>query len=317
MGSAPTDSSGDGVAGTALDIVAGYFDRRFVLTALFPLLVVCAAAGSLAGTLVGWDEAIAWWSARSGAEQILLIVGAAAAAVFLASVVSAQAGALIRLYEGYWGRPLGKLRSWGSGRQARRLEKLNPENDVDFEIRYRFFPRRTQDLLPTRFGNILKSAELYPADDERYGMDAVFFWPRLVAVVPDNVRTALDDARASLELMLVASAFGCAFAFGSAVTLAFGPAASWVTWLIAIGGGLLIGRWAYVGSLRSAALYGDLVRTCFDLYRRDLMRQIGLEPPETLEAERALWRSLGQQLYRRAADHPELLRFATEDDAAV
>ena len=51
--------------------------------------------------------------------------------------------------------------------------------------------------------------------------------------------------------------------------------------------------------MTSAAVFGDLVRSCFDLFRGDLLTYLGWPLPEKLSDERALWGALGQQLYRR------------------
>src|SRR3989304_4738370 len=44
------------------------------------------------------------------------------------------------------------------------------------------YPEDQSDILPTRFGNTLKAAENYTG--ERFGLDGVQFWPRLVHVIP-------------------------------------------------------------------------------------------------------------------------------------
>ncbi|MPZ82154.1 MAG: hypothetical protein GEV28_17855 [Actinophytocola sp.] len=80
-------------------------------------------------------------------------------------------------------------------------------------------------------------------------------------------------------------------------------------WLPSATGAALLCVIAYRGGVRAAIEYGDLVRTAFDVHRRDLLAKMGLELPRTLEEERNLWTTLGRQLYRGQNDHPELLRF--------
>ncbi|MFF7441675.1 hypothetical protein [Streptomyces sp. NPDC008122] len=66
---------------------------------------------------------------------------------------------------------------------------------------------------------------------------------------------------------------------------------------------------AYRGAVRAALGYGELVRAAFDVHRRDLLKEMGLILPGSLDAERALGAALAQQLYRGLTDRPRLLRF--------
>jgi len=49
----------------------------------------------------------------------------------------------------------------------------------------------------------------------------------------------------------------------------------------------------------AAAVFGDLVRSSYDLFRGDLLGKLGWPMPPTLAAERKLWTALGEQLYAR------------------
>ncbi|MFG2328118.1 hypothetical protein ACGFMM_00690 [Streptomyces sp. NPDC048604] len=46
-----------------------------------------------------------------------------------------------------------------------------------------------------------------------------------------------------------------------------------------------------------------------NVHRRDLLKEMGVILPESLDEERALWAALAQQLYRGLTDRPRLLRF--------
>ncbi|MFI7121859.1 hypothetical protein [Amycolatopsis sp. NPDC049868] len=37
----------------------------------------------------------------------------------------------------------------------------------------------------------------------RYGLDPVYFWPRLLLVIPVSTRAILANAKASMDLMVV------------------------------------------------------------------------------------------------------------------
>ncbi len=67
------------------------------------------------------------------------------------------------------------------------------------------------------------------------------------------------------------------------------------------GGALLLSRGCYLAAVTSATVLGDLVRSCYDLFRGDLLARLGWQMPPTLKRERQLWTVLGQQLYRRGS----------------
>lgn len=298
------------MAGTALDKVAGYLDKRFVLTALFPALLFWLSLLVLVSADHGWSEALNWWTDRDKDEQRLLIVGVLALIVFSASLLSVQIGAITKLFEGYWGGgSLGEKLAWPLTQlQLRRFSRLDPNDDEDFERRYRLFPRSQDALLPTRFGNVLKGAEEYPADVGRYGLDAVFFWPRLYPVLSEPVRSALAEARASMDLMLATSFLAWLYATVSAFYLALGGGTG-EAGLVAVIVPVAFGWLAYLGAVRAAVVFAEQVRSAFDLHRLDLLDQLGYERPTSLEAEQRIWVNLSQRLYRRGASDEDALKY--------
>ena len=52
--------------------------------------------------------------------------------------------------------------------------------------------------MPTRLGNALRAAESCPGGDERWGLAAVFWWPRPCLLRPDSARNQAGQARASM-----------------------------------------------------------------------------------------------------------------------
>lgn len=368
--------------GSALDKVTGFLDPRMVLTSLLPSLGFWAAVGALAGTRVGWSRVQHWWThLSSGASVLLAIAGVAALALF-ALVLSAHEGALLSMYEGYWGRrgPTAWLANTVAGWRRRHARKVDanitaldaaiddlrdtidalkksaadlareiemlPSNGVLApqlqqlkdkqqeqlgktekklqdqqavyadkdnqskaltEYLYRNYPSKLDRVLPTRLGNIIKAAEEYPADKGRYGIDAVFFWPRLIAVIPDAARGDLSDARASMALLLNVSTLAFLLGVGSFTALAAAmlhPAAAF--WACGAGG-LVLAALAYRSALAPGRIYAELVRAAFDLYRVDLLKQLQFGLPDNLDEERALWDNLGQQMYLGDATSPNVL----------
>jgi hypothetical protein len=304
--------------GGMLDKVTGLLGQRLVLTSLLPAIAFWAVVAGLAGSQVGWQHAETRWNHLDTAAHILLSVGAVAVLVLFALILSAYEGALLSLYEGYWGRrgPGSWLASVGKRWHKRQRDRLTA---ADYEFLYRNYPRyrgqprdgndedRPEYIMATRLGNIIKAAEVYPNDVGRYGMDAVFFWPRLCQVIPDNARSSLDDARTSLTLMLNVCTLASGLAAGALVALAVAtimPAAA--CWATAVGGAVAA-LLAYRSALGPARVYGDLVRSMHDLYRGDLLAKLGFALPDTLAAERDLWQNLALQMYRRGANSQALL----------
>jgi hypothetical protein len=192
-------------------------------------------------------------------------------------------------------------------RKRRQARSFPGQADALTGFQYRNYPKDPGRALPTRLGNILKAAEEYPAYEGRYGLDAVFFWPRLIAVVPDSTRSDLSDARATFVLLLNVCTLALVFSAGAFAALIFAvihPAA--VFWASAAGA-LVLAYLMYRSALGPAQAYGELVRSAFDLYRGDLLDQLKLSEPASFAAERTLWDNLGQMMYRGDASDPDVL----------
>jgi hypothetical protein len=157
--------------------------------------------------------------------------------------------------------------------------------------------------MPTRLGNMLKNAELYPKD--RYKIDAVLIWPRLYNLFPERFVQTIAGARSALDFMLVLSALGGAFALLSGCYLLI-VGATWWLFLICFWGGLLFAWLAYQGALGSALLYAQQIKIGFDLYRNELLKQMRLPLPATPDEEETWWYEIGQFLYRNLREKPAL-----------
>ena len=300
--------------GTLFDKVTGLFDKRFVLALLLPVFAFAAGSCALAATMTGWHQASAWWARLDAARQVALGVAAAAAVVVLAIIIGTQVVAITRMLEGYWrwrwvNATLGRLGRWRENKRRTRL-KADTSSLGDLRLYLAFppdgYPPDGDPLrhpLPTRLGNALLAAESYPGDQQRWGIDAVFWWPRLYLIMPDSARNQVDDARASLDQLVVLTMLSAAF---GVVSLALSCAGLnlWVGVTSGIGA-LLLSRSSYLSAVTAAGVFGELVRSSYDLFRGDLLAKLGWPMPPTLTAERQLWTDLGQQLYRRGTDSRE------------
>jgi hypothetical protein len=289
--------------GSAFSTVTGLLDRRFVLGLLLPVLAFWAGVGALVATAYGWSRASSWWQHLDTSRQVGLTLAVIAGLVVLATVLSTQVVPMTRMLEGYWSwsradQTIGRLgRYWQGQRRTRLDQDTTPMGYLRDYLA--FAPAELGPVMPTRLGNALRAAESYPGDAERWGLDAAFWWPRLYLILPDSARNQVDEARASMDQLIVVSVLSATFTL---VAIGFGIAglapAVWVSCAV---GGLILARLAYLAAVASSAVFGDLVRSCFDLFRGDLLTHLGWPVPDSLPAERALWGALGQQLYRRSA----------------
>jgi len=280
---------------SVLKEVTGVLDRRFLLTAFFPSLVfwvslvvaIALGRGNLAALVQAWND-------QEGTHKALQIVGFLAGVAFFAMLLSSQLTAILRFYEGYWDFPLGRACSNLGKRWHQQRLALIP--DMEYSTIYLEYPLPTQlgAVMPTRLGNILKNAELYARD--RYGIDPVLIWSRLYHLYPERFVQAIAASRGDLDFMLSVSSLGAAFALFSGVILLW-IGADWLLFLLCFVGGLLVAMLAYRGAVGSALLYADHIKTAFDLYRNDFLKQLRLTLPANPEAERQLWSQVNQYLY--------------------
>ncbi|MCC4771854.1 hypothetical protein FXV91_17290 [Methanosarcina sp. DH2] len=290
-----------------LEEVTSTTGNRFIMTALFPslifwgLLITVLIIGS--GNL---SVAVNIWNGQDGILKSFQIVGFIAWVTFFASILSSQSVAILRFYEGYWKFPMSKkLGDRGIKKHKRKLKKISVEmtqNKNRYEDIYLFYPLPTQpeQVMPTLLGNILKNSELYPYD--RYNIDAVLIWPRLYHILPGSFIQTIAEARGSLDFMLRISFLSGSFALLCFVflfiALLLPGRAIWWFIFVFLCGGLLVAWLAYKSSLGSAVLYAHQIKSAFDLYRRELLRQMNFSLPTTLKDEQDLWEEICLFLYR-------------------
>jgi hypothetical protein len=290
--------------GSLFDKVTGLFDQRFVLALLLPVFAFAAGTCALAATMTGWHQANEWWTGLDAGRQVALGVAAAAVVVVVAVIVGTQVVAMTRLLEGYWrwrwaDATLGRL---GRHRQEKRRKKLDLNSELGYLHSYLAFPPDSTPQ-PTRLGNALRAAESYPGDKERWGLDAAFWWPRLYLILPDSARGQVDDARASLDQLIVLTMLSAAFGVAALALSCAGL--NLAVGLGCAAGALLLSRSSYLAAVTAAGVFGELVRSSYDLFRGDLLAKLGWPMPATLAEERRLWAALSQQLYRRGTDSRE------------
>jgi hypothetical protein len=157
---------------------------------------------------------------------------------------------------------------------------------------------------PTLLGNILAAYEDYPLS--RYGMDSVFFWPRLWLALPRETRQEIDREWApadgllnmsvvsysvGLVSLLAGAVMGLGYGLGLTPSLWHGfqipfsrVDASWFWGFAAVFSGYLFYRMSIPFHLRN----GETFKSVFDLYR-DLLKPMVVGQSEEPEKWQRTW----------------------------
>lgn len=155
---------------------------------------------------------------------------------------------------------------------------------------------------PTRLGNLIASYEEYPF--RRYGMDAVFYWPRLWLKLPKDVRNEVERTWAVADGLIHLAAglvlLGAAYVGAGLVSLAFGFGGVPFIFdspderVVSVYGGILLLLTWYVPyrlSFATQRANGMVFRAAFDLYRSSIE-----EMKEPNQGERDRWERLQDSL---------------------
>ncbi len=160
---------------------------------------------------------------------------------------------------------------------------------------------------PSRIGNVIAAYEQYP--DVRYGMDSVFYWPRIWLLVEKDTREEIDTPWAAVDAILyvafataVLAIVYLALALVSAVGSHFGffgsfnfAAECFVAALVLMLVYLVCLRLSIAGLVAT----GEKFKSVFDLYRSKLTLAAADEE------ERATWKKLfGQLQYGVSENEP-------------
>jgi hypothetical protein len=249
------------------------------------------------------NQAVNRLASLSGLAQGALLIGALMAVAASGVVVQRTEPVVLRLLQGYWPPA---LRSALASRYRRRLAaddktwqelysrwedgKATETEAIELqaaERRLARLPATPDQVMPTRLGNVLRSAENRPYD--WYGLDAVNCWSRLWLVLPDAAKNEVSAARADLDTATT----WWTWAALTAVWTVFTP---WAL-LVAVAACLL----SYPLVVGSAMRFGDLVNATFDVHRGLLYDALGRPRPSSQDSERATGQALSQALWRGPA----------------
>jgi hypothetical protein len=173
--------------------------------------------------------------------------------------------------------------------QSKELGPPDAKTALDSKAHHQFareFLGAKERVFPTRLGNIIFAFESHSF--EVYKIDASTCWYRLTAVLPDEYRKQMADAEARFLAVLNLAALSY---FASAEFLAVSILRVDPRWLIPVVAGCAVGWVAYRYACELAKALGEYFRSAFDLYRLDLLRQLGVNAQNVmaLDEERKLW----------------------------
>lgn len=299
--------------------VATSTSPRFNLVGLAPSALLATAIGALvaSGAFSGVPS-LHLLLARSGKVNVF-IASVIFLAVFCAALVLQPFQLLlVRVLEGYWeGVPVLRHLQWaGIEINRRRRWKINVLED-NTERALQLYPPTTNDLLPTRLGNVLRSAERQAGEKHGFS-EPVEMLPRIYPYISPPLAENLRDARNDLDtacrmcavLWTIALLVGCTLTADGAVAASVGA------WLAAPAAAALFGVFSYRAAVRCAGDYGRVLYYVFDLHRRDLIRALGYVPPEGPDEEKELIEALTTWLIERGSAAPASYREKPPQDLA-
>ena len=290
--------------GTGFEAARGAAER--VLGVRLPIFMRMILPGLLATAvlypLIGWilghlpsgpDYA---WQRIAGYAVLVFLLGA---------LISTTSSEIYRIYEGRILWP-SRVKVWACGRQQARVSRLLKNADSATDAQYdelwyqlRIYPTNDEGqpeaTHPTQIGNILAGYEQYPYT--RYGMDSVFYWPRIWLQIEKDKKEEIDNQWSVADGFLTLSAISVvggvlwilqALAAGLRISssgLPFGaPGKSVMGGL----GWLVLGFLWYKLSLPFHRENGEVFKSIFDVYRDKVWNLTSLKPNER-ETWRAVW----------------------------
>lgn len=298
--------------------VSTQFGKALLLGTMLPVIAFLALGSVLFELSVGGAPLDLLMRVETGSQALAISL----ITVTLSGLLHNLNVPLTRLYEGYPWRDtwLGqrRVRHYASQHRAlnarfRGLAALGKfvreqkiaesaairgyRNDIGRRLNAEF-PINEASVLPTRLGNVIRSFENYPR--RLYGMSAIPLWPRLLAKIDQKYAESIDETKTAFDFALNCSFLACVLALALVTSCALMPlgAASLPLrgiLLLSVAGLVFLSHRFYEVSIGRAAAWGNMVKGAFDLYRRELLTQLGYEEaPKTWKQERAVWSDISQ-----------------------
>jgi hypothetical protein len=230
-----------------------------------------------------------WLDAASDAEKAAIFVALSAVIAFSLSTFKTP---LYRILEGYllWPTCLQERRT---ERQLQRKRKLQQalsgtgwRRGLALE-KLALYPLRDEQVVPTRFGNAIRSFETY--GKTRFNLDSQTLWYELCAVAPKYIQTEVNNTRASVDFFIASFYLSAALGVATFVIAAFEHfPPSVVVVCVSAFFVMLLCHWLLI---RATGEWGFAVQALVNVARIKLAEGLGLQLPESLDEEKAMWGS--------------------------
>lgn len=317
--------------GTFLDKATGLLDRQFMIAYWFPVFISSVIAILIKVYIFGLEAALSWWqqdwmlNQQKGLyAQIWFIVGFLITITVLAYLLKPFTRLMIQLYEGYWPSLtlqklftdlplLGEKSIWEKKNNQLLTTKEDKQkyNHLQTQLFYNY-PLKENLIMPTRLGNTLRAAENYSYI--AYGMESVFWWPRLWPLLPDVVRKEIDESLVSLVALLNFTSLIVAVAiFGSYSLRQSGLyRLAWLELFV----GIILAYISYRAAVLQAEDYGESIRAAIDLYRFNLLKALHQPLPKNRDIEERYWGLLFSWLYTRNKSAATIIKYDHHERSA-
>jgi hypothetical protein len=308
----------------SLKDVTGVFSRYFIIGFFLPSFFALVVLWQLATQALLPEE----FREYSSGVQLAVIGGVA---LFVALLLSGLHYTVLRLFEGYplryepiedpvlgqddgtsWQRARSKLlrtlggairsvREWKTKHWQERYSRLvqlkNSPNPSDERTRAahllaRYYPDSGK-LLPTRFGNAIRSFEWHPR--QRWGLDGVTIWPRIELLLGEKEQELIADARGEVAFFINSAVGGIGVGITLVIDEILHSALAWyLVWLYPLP--FVFSYLMYRAAVGAAVRWGESVRAGFDLHRLELFNRLGVKIPESRTEELAVGRAINRCL---------------------
>jgi hypothetical protein len=181
-----------------------------------------------------------------------------------------------------------------SGEPALELEAERDELLQDLNTQ---FPDDELWLLPTRFGNVIRSFQTYSR--VMYGLDAVPGWYRLFAILPEHHLNAIGSVKARVDFWVNLIVVSFIFLIEYCV-LSIHQAKITAWWMPLVT--LVIMGLSYSQAISSAIEWGNLGKAVFDVFLPTLREKLEFPFPKNPKEERELWQKFSQAVIYNSAE---------------
>jgi hypothetical protein len=311
--------------GAALSSARQAIGEYFSVVSVLPSVLLVGYLGVLWHT-GAWSAGVSWargfrWLADLGLGGWSLLVGIS---ITFAVVLHPLQFTFVQILEGYWGvgRVAQRIRARLIRRHLRRhaaiWDMLNVTTDgmaisatqktdrVEWVSLHqeasrlrRQYPRRPDDIMPTRLGNMLRRYEVDAGGP--YGANLVAMAPLLAMVAPPHETAYVNDQRSSLDLA-VRSCVVCVIATVSTILTLWDNGAWLLVALVPYGGVYL----TYRGAVVNAEHYCIALVSLLALNRFALYERLRLPAPRSTAQEDRLNKVIEDQIFAFRKPHPPI-----------